>query len=78
MSLVGKDGYNRSVSKFCSLGKFQVIDEAKNDGIRTDFSPWGNDCIEITEEDIDALRQGKMLRYDDSEYVHFIVMKVTK
>lgn len=38
-------------------------------------SPWGNSCSFITEEQIEELKQGKVIYVDDGEYCHFIALK---
>lgn len=39
-------------------------------------SPWGNSYIVITEDDIAALRTGKILFYTDGDYGTFVKLKV--
>ena len=38
-------------------------------------SPWGNSCNFITEEQIEELKQGKVVYINDGEYCHFIAFK---
>ena len=38
-------------------------------------SPWGNTYCYITEEQLDELKNGKVIYVDDGEYCHFIVLK---
>ena len=48
---------------------FNVIEPSE---MRDYASPWGNSYLLITEEDIQALRSGKVLHHDDGEYGTFI------
>lgn len=41
-------------------------------------SPWGNSGVTITEEDIAALRAGKLLFYFDGEYGTFVKLQDDK
>lgn len=38
-------------------------------------SKWGNTFATITEEDVEALRKGKILYVNDGEYCHFIKLE---
>lgn len=38
-------------------------------------SPWGNSFCYITEEQIEALRNGQAIYHDDGEYSTFIILK---
>lgn len=42
--------------------------------VREIQSAWGNSYLHITEEEIKALREGKVLHHDDGEYGTFIVL----
>lgn len=70
--LIEKDGYNKSLMEhvYGSLEGCCIIETVEDN----DFSPFGNSYVEITEEDIAALRKGKVLKHCDGEYCHFLVM----
>lgn len=53
---------------FCSI-------EPTEEEIAKYSSKWGNRWVEITDEDIEDLRNGKILRYSDGEYATFVVLK---
>lgn len=71
--LVCDDGYNKSfIDRSGSIDSCEIVENIEDKHL----SSFGNTFVEITEEDIAALRQGKVLRHDDDEYVHFFAMKV--
>lgn len=43
------------------------------------IDPWyGLECVEISEEQVEALKQGKVLYYDDEEYATVIRLEEKK
>lgn len=58
-----------------SLERFKVVDPANKAAVKSASSPFGNSEIGITEDDISALRKGKLLVYNDGECGTFISLK---
>ena len=51
--------------------------ENEDEQIRKVSSPWGNSFVNITLEDVEALKAGKVLCHDDGGYCTFVKLKQT-
>lgn len=51
---------------------FRIVEKGLESSVS---SPWGNSFVTITEEDIQALREGKVLFHFDGEYGTFIELE---
>ena len=52
-----------------------TIVENSREGMAEHGHAWGSEWVQITDKHIEALKNGKMLAWDDGEYAHFLSME---
>ena len=58
--------------KIHATDTIQMVDANKVDALS---SPWGNSYCYITEEQLEELKNGKIIYFNDGEYGNFIELK---
>ena len=54
---------------------FQIMEDTLDNILKYETEGWGQEEITITDKEIEALKQGKIIGHNDGEYTHIIRYK---